>query len=238
MQLFYAPDLNGSTYLLSPEESKHCTRVLRKSKGDEVLLTDGRGSLFETVLIDDAKDHCVVEVTRQIENYGKRPYRVHLAVAPTKNTDRYEWFVEKATEIGIDRIVPLVCEHSERISIKTERLERLAIAAMKQSLKTLLPEIATPTSFADLMQEYAAEPSFQKLVAYCPTGEEALLSRHLRPASDVLLLIGPEGDFSEAEIRMAAQQGFLNVSLGKSRLRTETAALTALTAVHLIAGEL
>ena len=208
MQLFYAPDLTTPRYTLGEEESKHCIRVLRLRRGDTRHLTDGRG-------------------TRDTNSeFGKLPYRLTMAVAPTKNIERFEWFLEKATEVGVSEIVPLLCERSERRALKIERAERVVVSAMKQSLKAFCPALRPLTPLADLL----AEPfDGRRLIAHCdaPRMEKRHLFDTLRPHENLLVLIGPEGDFSPAEIDAALRAGFEEITLGRQRLRTETAAVVA-----------
>lgn len=228
---FYAPDIAASCEL--PEsDSQHCVRVLRMSEGDELEVVDGRGGLYHCRLSMASNHHAMVEILSREDLPRVWPADITLGIAPTKHNDRMEWLVEKLVEIGIDRIVPLRCERSERKEIKIERLEKIAISAMKQSLKAVLPVIEPMTP---LRQFISQVKDSQRFIAYCdPTIERRLLSRSLAPAADTTLLIGPEGDFSPAEIRLALESGFQPVSLGDNRLRTETAALVAVDTVHII----
>ncbi|MCL2097456.1 MAG: 16S rRNA (uracil(1498)-N(3))-methyltransferase [Bacteroidales bacterium] len=226
MHLFYTPDINGNSYQLNEEESKHCIRVLRLAVGDEVHLTDGRGMLYTTRITNAQPKACIVEVVHQEKDFGRHQYFLHLAVAPTKNMERYEWVLEKITEIGIDVITPILCKHSERKVFKHERAKKIVIAAMKQSLKTKLPELHDLTEVKQLItQAFDGE----KFICHCGEGERLLLPQALRPCSKALILIGPEGDFSPEEIALALKHGFKPVSLGDTRLRVETAALVACT---------
>lgn len=225
MQLFYAPDITPPLYTLPEEESGHCVRVLRLGVGDRLHLTDGKGTLYLAVVEEPHPKRCTVRVVEEHHEWEKRPYRLTVAVAPTKNIDRIEWFVEKATECGIDRIVPILCDHSERKVVKGERLEKIAISAMKQSLKAYLPTIEPLTPIRMLLAE---EFEGTKLIAHCEEDMERIfMGEKLRRGEDVMVLIGPEGDFSKAEIEAARKAGFVEISLGKERLRTETAALAA-----------
>lgn len=225
MQLFYAPDITPPLYTLPEEESGHCVRVLRLGVGDRLHLTDGKGTLYLAVVEEPHPKRCTVRVVEEHHEWEKRPYRLTVAVAPTKNIDRIEWFVEKATECGIDRIVPILCDHSERKVVKGERLEKIAISAMKQSLKAYLPTIEPLTPIRTLLAE---EFEGTKLIAHCEEDMERIfMGEKLRRGEDVMVLIGPEGDFSRAEIEEARKAGFVEISLGKERLRTETAALAA-----------
>ena len=225
MQLFYAPDITTPLYTLPEEESGHCVRVLRLKEGDSLHITDGRGTLYRAVVEESHPKHCTIRIVEEHPEWEKRPYRLTIAVAPTKNIDRIEWFVEKATECGIDRIVPILCDHSERKVVKQERLEKIAASAMKQSLKAYLPQIDPLTPIKEIL----AEP-FEgvKLIAHCEEDMERIfLGDVVSKGDDVLVLIGPEGDFSVAEIEAARKAGFREITLGNARLRTETAALAA-----------
>jgi len=226
MHLFYTPDINGNSYQLSEEESKHCIRVLRLAVGDEVYLTDGRGTLYTTRITEAHPKACRVEVVRQEENFGRHHYFLHLAVAPTKNMERYEWLLEKITEIGVDIITPVLCEHSERRILKHERAEKIVVSAMKQSLKTILPELQELTA----IKQFICSPfDGEKFICHCAEGERLLLPQALTGCQKALILIGPEGDFSPEEVTLALEHGFKAVSLGDTRLRVETAALVACT---------
>lgn len=225
MQLFYAPDITTPLYTLPEEESGHCVRVLRLKEGDSLHITDGRGTLYRAVVEESHPKHCTIRIVEEHPEWEKRPYRLTVAVAPTKNIDRIEWFVEKATECGIDRIVPILCDHSERKVVKQERLEKIAASAMKQSLKAYLPQIDPLTPIKEILSE-----PFEgvKLIAHCEEDMERIsLGDVVSKRDDVLVLIGPEGDFSVAEIEAARKAGFREITLGNARLRTETAALAA-----------
>ena len=212
MQLFYAPDLTTPLYTLGEEESKHCIRVLRLRRGDTLHLTDGRGTLYRCEIAEEDARRCTVRVVERFPDYERMPYRLTMAVAPTKNIERFEWFLEKATEVGVSEIVPLLCERSERRALKIERAERVVVSAMKQSLKAFCPALRPLTPLADLL----AEPfDGRRLIAHCDAHE------------NLLVLIGPEGDFSPAEIDAALRAGFEEITLGRQRLRTETAAVVA-----------
>jgi 16S rRNA (uracil1498-N3)-methyltransferase len=238
MNLFYTPDITGSLYSLSEEESRHCRMVLRLRDGDIIHLTDGKGTLFEARILDASNRQVAVEVINQQENYGRLGYRLHLAVAPTKNIDRFEWFLEKATEIGVDEITPLICEHSERRQLRTDRLEKVITAAMKQSLKAYHPKLNEPVFFGKFLA--SPPPSFpaisfpeNRYIAYITNGAP-LLQQLYQKGADAVILIGPEGDFSPAEVESAKKSGYQVISLGESRLRTETAAIVACHAVNLM----
>ncbi|MCL2727238.1 MAG: 16S rRNA (uracil(1498)-N(3))-methyltransferase [Bacteroidales bacterium] len=241
MNLFYTPDIDcttSSNYLLNEEESKHCLRVLRLVEGDTVHLTDGKGTLFKaTIVIPDVKA-CLLQLVERFDHWESRPYYLHIAVAPTKNADRYEWMVEKLTEIGVDEITPLIAARSERKVYKTDRAQRIAVSAMKQSLKAQLPLIHSTISFEELINR-----PFDgvKLMAHCGEGVRVSLKEAMAtspPSKETprcLILIGPEGDFTPQEVALAQVKGFTPIHLGNSRLRTETAALTAAAGVYLLA---
>ncbi len=231
MHLFYTPDLKDDTYRLSEEESKHCVRVLRLTEGNTLFLVDGKGLFCEAVITTAHPKACELKIEDRITNYGKRNFSLTLAVSPTKNIDRYEWFLEKATEIGIDTIIPVISRYSERKEIKPERLEKVMISAIKQSIKAYLPQLQPLQSFKNVVKTPFAG---QRFIAHCNEGVKVLLRDVVVKGEDVLILVGPEGDFSVEEVEMAIQEGFIPVSLGEARLRTETAALVACHTVNLI----
>lgn len=237
MQLFYAPDLTPPLHTLSEEESKHCVRVLRLGCGDTLHITDGRGNLFCCRITDDHPKHCTVQVVSTQTEFEKISYSLSMAVAPTKNADRYEWFLEKATEVGVAAFIPLETEHSERRVFKPERAEKVITSAMKQSLKAYRPALHPLTSFRELIQ---TPFEGRKLIAHCDTAQTAAgktyLPSTLRAGEAALVLIGPEGDFSPSEIALAAEHGFEEITLGQMRLRTETAALTAVVMASVVNG--
>lgn len=227
MHVFYTPDIDTCPEL-PEEEAGHCLRVLRLGVGDEVMLTDGKGFFYKAVISAATGKRCQVKVVEKIEQEKFWKGHLHLAMAPTKNMDRIEWFAEKATEIGFDELSFLNCRFSERKVIKTERIEKIVVSAMKQSLKARKPIVNEMTDFAKFMQR---DFQGQKFIAHCYEGEKPLLKEVLKPREDALVLIGPEGDFSPEEVQKAEALGFQPISLGKSRLRTETAALVA---VHMM----
>jgi 16S rRNA (uracil1498-N3)-methyltransferase len=232
MQLFYAPDIVPPRHTLTEDESRHCVKVLRMSSGDILHLTDGRGNLYEARIMDADPRRCEVEVTETTREYGRRPYRLTMAVAPTKNIDRFEWFLEKATEIGVDRIIPLETQNSERRVVKPERAEKVIVSAAKQSLKAYFPVLE---EFTDIKQVITRPFEGGKLIAHCRERSVRVpVMEVLPPATDALILVGPEGDFTEEEVALARANGFVEISLGESRLRTETAALVVTTATYLI----
>jgi 16S rRNA (uracil1498-N3)-methyltransferase len=230
---FYAPDLSGPSYTLPEDESKHAVRVLRLQTGDAVELLDGRGGVFQAQVADDNPKRCQLRITSE-QRVPRRPYRVHVAVAPTKNLDRMEWLVEKATEIGIDQLTFLRCARSERRELKLDRLERIAVSALKQSGQAWLPELTELTDFAAFVR--AVEPA-TAFIAHLAEGERLNLSQVAAQGAGCCVLIGPEGDFTPEEIQLALARGIRPVALGYSRLRTETAALAACHTVH-VAREL
>ncbi len=229
MQLFYAPTFTPSEYTLSEEESKHSIRVLRLGEGDCIHITDGVGNLFCCRIFDPHPKRCRVEVVEHLAEYEKLPYHLTMAVAPTKNNDRFEWFLEKATEIGVGEIIPLLSAHSERKSIKEEREVRVITAAMKQSLKAYHPTLHPLTPFEEVIDMPFTGDRF---IAHCnPSEDKTPLPDALQRGVDTMILIGPEGDFSPEEVAAAKSRGFREISLGTQRLRTETAAVVATTMV-------
>jgi 16S rRNA (uracil1498-N3)-methyltransferase len=237
MQLFYCKEINPEGFCtLDAEESRHAVRVLRMREGDEINVTDGCGNLYTCRIVTADDRACVVEVSGRDFSTSYFQSTMHLAVAPTKNPARMEWLVEKAVEVGVAEITLLDCDHSERSFLKTDRLEKLAISAMKQSLHTVLPKINPPVKLKDwLKYQSTISDSQQKLIAHCEADKPRVpLAKALQPGKDTLVLIGPEGDFSGEEIALALECGFRPVSLGPSRLRTETAALYTVTAFNLI----
>ena len=231
MNLFYAPDIAQPVFQLSPEESKHMVKVLRMKAGDPVFFTDGKGFLYPCRIVEANPKGTLVEVQGKEEGKDRRKFFLHLAVAPTKNINRYEWFLEKATEIGVDRITPFISEHSERKTLKPERLNRVITAAMKQSLKTFLPVLDEFVLFNELIRQPFEG---QKFIAYIDPGVTLELSKAYRRENNALVLIGPEGDFSQEEMEEAKNYGFVPVRLGPSRLRTETAAVVACHTINLL----
>ena len=231
MHRFYAPDITP-TMLLPDEEAQHCVRVLRLKEGEEVEVVDGKGHLHLCRILNANAKNCAVEIVGTTDVEPHWGCRITVAIAPTKNMDRMEWMAEKVTEMGVDRIVPLLCRYSERKVLKTERLRKILVAAMKQSLKATLPQLDDLTPFDDFMK---ALPDGQRFIAYCdPAIPRRDFVKECLPESDVTILVGPEGDFSQPEIRAALDAGFIPVSLGDSRLRTETAGVFACAAIHTI----
>ncbi len=252
MEIFYSKDIDGDICRLDTDESTHCIKVLRHRTGDDISVIDGTGNLMKCRLVSDSPKKAEARILETVHGWGRHPYRLHLAVSPTKNNDRYEWFAEKACEIGVDTIIPIISEHSERRIFKTGRIAKILVSAAKQSLKGAVPEILEPVTVRDfiLSNEITSGPDSGirplKLIAYCfedgshprisikealngacrPDGQDSDLLQ------DICIMIGPEGDFSQEEARLAYGEGFIPVHLGTSRLRTETAAVTAAEAVY------
>lgn len=240
MELFYSKDINGATCRLEADESAHCIKVLRHRCGDEISVIDGYGNLYRCTITSDSYKGVEAMVIDVQERWGTHPYNLHLAVAPTKNSDRYEWFAEKACEIGFDRLSPIFGEHSERRIFKSARIEKILISAAKQSLKGAVPTLDEPSAASEFIKSNCAPEegdSTLRLIAYC-FEDEKVPRKSIKEAlanfdgTDVIIMIGPEGDFSRAEAELALENGFIPVHLGESRLRTETAAVTAACAVY------
>ena len=225
MYLFYCPDIEKSQ-TLSEEESVHCVRVLRYSAGDEILITDGRGTTYTARITNPHPKHCDFEILTREKQEPHHHFHLHIAIAPTKNVERLEWAVEKCVEIGVDEITPLLCRFSERKQLRTDRLEKIILSAAKQSLTPYLPVLHELTPYDEFIKTQA-ERNQQCFIAHCYKDEKRFLKEEIEQGRDVLVLIGPEGDFSEKEVTDALALGFIPVSLGNSRLRTETAAVVA-----------
>lgn len=227
MQLFYNPNISDTAteVTFDKEESRHIIKVLRMKEGDTFKITNGKGSFFNSEIINANPKACLVKILSE-KIQPPLPYQLHLAVAPTKLNDRYEWFLEKATEIGISEITPIICDHSERKIIKPERYEKILQSAMKQSLKAYLPILNEAVSFKDFINSKKSSEDL-KCIAHCEETDKKSLKSVLNPNQKIIILIGPEGDFSIEEIKLAQNSGFIPVTLGESRLRTETAAVVA-----------
>ena len=236
MELFYSQDIEGGIVRLNQDESGHCIKVLRHKCGDEISVIDGCGTLYKCRITSDSHKGVEAIVLESQSDWGGHPYNLHLAVCPTKNNDRYEWFAEKACEIGFDTLSPIIGDHSERRILKTPRVEKILVSAAKQSLKAAVPVVNEPVSVKEFIKS-AAEVDGLKLIAYC-FEDERVPRRSIREVLEgydgdqITVMIGPEGDFSKEEAEMALAAGFIPVHLGQSRLRTETAALTAAAAVY------
>ena len=256
MELFYSRNIEGGICRLDQDESGHCVKVLRHRAGDEISVIDGCGTLYRCRISSDSPKGVEAMVLSSEEGWGSHPYRLHMAVCPTKNNDRYEWFAEKACEIGLDMISPVIGEHSERRVFKTARIEKILVSAAKQSLKAAVPVVNDPISVKEFIRENgipgqagndgkevgndgkeAGNDGVLRLIAYC-FEDENVPRRSIKEVldgfdgQDIIVLIGPEGDFSRAEAELALANGFIPVHLGDSRLRTETAALAAVSAVY------
>lgn len=231
MHLFYTPDISQQTYTLNEIESKHCIKVLRLNTDDQIELIDGKGNFYQAKITDPNPKKCTVEIINTIKEFGKRNHYLHIAIAPTKNIDRFEWFLEKATEIGIDEITPILCDHSERKVIKPDRLEKIIVSAVKQSIKAYKPKLNDLTKLSDLLNQ---DFNGAKYIAHCEDYEKQALKLKYKANTNALILIGPEGDFSSNEIELAKQNNYLEISLGKSRLRTETAGVVACHTINLL----
>lgn len=243
MELFYSRDIDGGICRLDSDESGHCVRVLRHRSGDEISVIDGCGTLYRCRITCDSHKGVEAAILSAEEGWGSHPYRLRLAVCPTKNNDRYEWFAEKACEIGFDQLSPIIGDHSERRILKTARVEKILVSAAKQSLKAAVPVVDEPVSVKDFILSFRPDKAGGetsaplRLIAYC-FEDESVPRRSIKEVlseyegNDIVVLIGPEGDFSHEEAQLALQSGFIPVHLGSSRLRTETAALTAASAVY------
>jgi 16S rRNA (uracil1498-N3)-methyltransferase len=231
MNIFYTPELDDQkTYTLNESESKHAIRVLRLKHGDILTLVNGIGTFFDATIISDNPKKCEVEITNVRNEANKKP-QLHIAIAPTKNNDRTEWFIEKCTEIGISQVSPILCKHSERKKIKQERFEKTAISAMKQSLKATLPTVKELTPF----NKFITEPfNGKKYIAHCYSENQKHYKNLYTKGDNSLVLIGPEGDFSPDEVKLALENGFEPITFGESRLRTETAGVVACTTFNLL----
>ena len=227
MHIFYTPDIrNQESYILPASESRHCIRVLRLKKNSEVQLVDGLGNLYSGTICEPDPGGCKIVVSKVIPGYHKRNFHLHIAIAPTKSTDRFEWFLEKVTEIGIDEITLLLCSRSERTSIRPERIEKVIVAAMKQSVIALKPVINEFTDIGYFIRKEAGSHT-RKFIAHCKGDERQNISRLYKPQENVVCLVGPEGDFSTEEIDLATENQYHPITLGINRLRTETAGVVA-----------
>ena len=230
MHLFYSRDRDSDRFRLDENESRHLYRVLRLKQGDKVNVINGSGNLYTCIILDPGPGPALLEIKSVEKDYNKRNYRLHIAIAPTKNNERIEWFVEKSIEFGIDEISPIICSRSERKTYKTERARRIAISAMKQSVKTSETIINEPQSFEKFIK---AEFRGSRFIAHCNKfkNNDSFYDTYTR-GSNALILIGPEGDFSPGEVKQALNAGFMELSLGSSRLRTETAGVAACSLVY------
>lgn len=232
MQLFYNSDIKqgAETFFFDKEESKHIIKVLRKKESDKIFITNGLGFIFESEITLASEKKCEVKITKETFQEPDKFY-THIAVAPTKMNDRLEWFLEKATEIGIHEITPIICDHSERKVYKIDRAEKIIQAAMKQSLHYYIPKINEPISFSQFVK---SNSDGQKFIAHCEETDKKSFKNEVKKDEKITILIGPEGDFSTKEINLAIENHFIPVTLGNTRLRTETAALVACHTIALI----
>jgi 16S rRNA (uracil1498-N3)-methyltransferase len=232
MQIFYAPDIIGKTYSLDENESKHLIRVLRMTRGAEVRLIDGKGNLYEGIISEPDQNKCRIEITGEIKDFEKRNYRLHIAISPLKNPERFEWFIEKSVEIGIDEITPLVCRNTEKPGIKPGRVNNLIISAMKQSLKATKPVLNEPCNFKDFIN---MDSKGVRMIAHCNDSIiRSRVSDVYSKSDSAIIMIGPEGDFTREEIDSAVNRDFFQVHLGQSRLRTETAGVAACHSIYFL----
>lgn len=233
MQIFYAPGICGDTYALDETESRHIIKVLRMAAGDAVRLIDGRGNLYEGIISSPNPRRCTIRITATHEAFEKSGYRLHIAISPLKNAERFEWFIEKSVEIGIAEITPLMCRRTEKHNVNTLRLERIVISAMKQSIKAFVPALNSPETFDSFT---AIHREGVKMIAHCNerNGSRLSIPQAYPQGADATILIGPEGDFTDDEITAATQRGYTPVHLGHSRLRTETAGIAACHSVYTI----
>jgi 16S rRNA (uracil1498-N3)-methyltransferase len=230
MHLFYTPQIEGDELVLEEQESKHAIRVLRLSRGDQVILVDGVGGWYEAEIQGDHPKRCLLVIKHHIKEYKPLPYQLHIAISPTKNMDRFEWFLEKATEIGISKVTPLICHRTERTQVKMERLDRILVSAMKQSLKAYKPTLSEPVKLAEFLKQQIRGA---KGIAHCYPFKRMNLA-DLDPAGPFTILVGPEGDFTEEELEEAIKEGYNPLLLGESRLRTETAGVHICSAISVL----
>jgi len=236
MQLFYTTDIQDQMAFLQEEEARHCVQVLRHKAGDEIKLMDGKGGMYQATILEATRKKVSLRILSTVQTYTHRPARLHLAVAPTKNISRWEWLLEKAVEIGVDEITPIICQRSERKVVKPARLQKIILAAAKQSKNTILPTFNPVIKLVDFIKN-KAEVMSQKFIAHCEDGNEIHLMEKYEPQEDVIILIGPEGDFSQVEIEACLNAKYSPIQLGVSRLRTETAGIVACHTVNLKAQQ-
>lgn len=236
MHLFYTPLISPEMphFILDEEESKHAIRVLRLGIGDKIYLVDGKGNFFTALIQDNHPKRVIIQIEEVKKEFGKRNYALHIAIAPTKNIERFEWFLEKATEIGIDEITPIICERSERKDVKLDRLNKIVITAMKQSIKAFKPILNEPVKFESFIEKQSQKKDVKMAIAHCVEDEKRFLNEIYKSQGSICILIGPEGDFTPNEIKLALDKGVLPISLGESRLRTETAGIAACMEINLL----
>lgn len=230
MQLFYTTDIQGDFAYLNEVEARHAIQVLRHQIGDELFIVDGHGNLITAEITEASKKKCTLRIRSRQESYRKRSFHLSIAISPPKNISRLEWFLEKTTELGIDEIIPIKCQHSERNKLRPERLEKVLVSAMKQSYKAKMPRLYELTPFRKLMER--TDLPKRRYIAHCEEGNKVFIGKNYEVGEDAIILIGPEGDFSEEEIRLAKEKGFEEVSLGENRLRTETSGVMVCTVLN------
>ena len=236
MDYFFSSDREGQYIVLSEAEARHALQAHRKREGDELIVVDGRGGRYRVRIEEASKGYCRCVILSEERDHRSRSYRLQIAIAPTKNSNRFEWFIEKATELGVDQIRPIACFHSERRRLRHDRLERIAIAAMKQSKQAYLPQIKPMIEIGEYLKE-KQEPGVaqtQHFIAWLGEDVKGYLKDNYQPGCDVEILIGPEGDFTGEEVELAMNNGYIPVSLGETRLRTETAGIIACSQIHFI----
>lgn len=232
MHIFFSTESSGNTFILSEAESKHCIRVLRMKAGSEVRLFDGKGNFYEGYISKPDPQRCIITITKTTGGFENRNYRLHIGISPVKQRERFEWFLEKSVEIGIDTITPLICHRSEKMSINRERAEKIIISAMKQSVKSLKPELTEPYAFDEFINTYYEGI---RMISHCSIEfRQQKIDNVYSKGHNAVMLIGPEGDFTVEEIEKACENGYISVHLGKSRLRTETAGIAACYSVYYI----
>jgi 16S rRNA (uracil1498-N3)-methyltransferase len=237
MHIFYSYNINNEYCILNGDEANHCLNVLRLKCGDKVGIIDGVGTFYEGEIYNVLHKECIVKILSKKDNFEKRKYYLHIAIAPPKNIDRIEFFIEKATEIGIDEITPLLCNNSERTKINVERLQKISIAAAKQSIKAYIPSINNLCLFKDFIEKNAKDNDSCKFIAHCYDKPKKNIKQLYSSGDSAIVLIGPEGDFSLDEVTYAVKNGFKEITLNKSRLRTETAAIVVCTYINLLNDE-
>lgn len=233
MQYFYSNNIIKDLVILNEEESKHCIKVLRHKVNDKIYLIDGLGSLFLCNILDDNFNQCKLQIIKK-ESVIERSFKLHIAISPIKNVDRFEWFIEKATEIGIDEITPIVCNKTEKLKIKKDRIQRILLSATKQSLNTKIPQFNEMINFKDFINLQKNTPNFEKFIAYCGTDNSENLKTLYTKKSNSVIIIGPEGDFTEKEVQHSLENGFKTISLSLNRLRTETAGVIACSTINIL----
>jgi 16S rRNA (uracil1498-N3)-methyltransferase len=232
MQIFYSQHIDDDSCRLDANESRHCIKVLRLKKNSPVNIIDGKGNLYEGIILSPDQGECIIKITSVIRDFGKRPYHLHIAISPLKNPERFEWFVEKSVEIGIDEITPVICRNTEKQKIKRDRINNIIISAMKQSVKAGLTTFNEVVSFKDFIETARDD---KKLIAHCSESiEKKKINEVCTQGDNVTILIGPEGDFSEYEIILAMEASFKSIHLGNSRLRAETAGIVACHSVYFL----